>query len=76
MAFTTIAGAKRPAGLARIFDTLSEALHEHRAYTAAYRQTHRELSALSDRDLADLGMARTDIGRVAHDAALDVLRQG
>lgn len=32
-------------------------------------QTHRELSSLSDRDLADLGIARCDIERIARDAA-------
>ena len=30
-----------------------------------YRETVRELARLSDRELADLGIARFDIGRVA-----------
>ena len=34
-----------------------------------YRQTVRELSRLSDRDLADLGISRFDIDSVARDAA-------
>jgi uncharacterized protein YjiS (DUF1127 family) len=33
-----------------------------------YRQTMSELSELSDRELADLGIARLDIARVAHKA--------
>jgi uncharacterized protein YjiS (DUF1127 family) len=33
-----------------------------------YRQTVRELTQLSDRELADLGIARLDIARVAHQA--------
>ena len=34
-----------------------------------YRETVRELSRLSDRDLADLGISRFDIDSVARDAA-------
>lgn len=34
-----------------------------------YRQTVRELSRLSDRDLADLGISRFDIDSVAREAA-------
>ena len=34
-----------------------------------YRETVRELSRLSDRDLADLGISRFDIASVARDAA-------
>ena len=34
-----------------------------------YRTTVAELSALSSRDLADLGLGRTDIRRVAYEAA-------
>ena len=33
------------------------------------RSTYNELAALSDRDLADLGMNRTDIRRIALEAA-------
>ena len=39
-----------------------------RAY-GVYRQTFNELSALSDRELADLGVARSEIARVAFEAA-------
>ena len=34
-----------------------------------FRQTFNELSALSTRDLADLGLTRADIRRVAMEAA-------
>jgi uncharacterized protein YjiS (DUF1127 family) len=34
-----------------------------------YHQTIRELAQLSDRELADLGIARSDIDRVAHKSA-------
>ena len=42
-------------------------LSKIRAYKL-YRQTVSELSKLSDRELADLGIARFDIARVAHKA--------
>lgn len=35
-----------------------------------YSRTVRELEALSNRDLADLGISRSDIGRVAREAVL------
>jgi uncharacterized protein YjiS (DUF1127 family) len=34
---------------------------------AAYQQTIRELTALDNRQLADLGITRTDIQRIARD---------
>jgi uncharacterized protein YjiS (DUF1127 family) len=37
-----------------------------------YRQTYDELSVLSDRDLADLGIARASIPAVAREAAQTV----
>ncbi len=33
-----------------------------------YNRTVNELSSLSNRDLADLGIARTDIGRIARES--------
>jgi uncharacterized protein YjiS (DUF1127 family) len=44
-------------------------LSKIRAYKL-YRQTVNELSQLSDRELADLGIARFDIARVARKAAI------
>lgn len=40
-----------------------------RLRVSATEATRRELSALSDRDLADIGVARADIDRVARSAA-------
>jgi len=45
------------------------ALQRHRVRRAAYRQTHDELSQLTDRELNDLGLSRTDIPAVARSAA-------
>ena len=39
------------------------------ARDASYRRTVRELSALSNRDLADLGISRGEIKYLAHEAA-------
>lgn len=39
------------------------------ARRAVYAQTLRELNALTDRELADLGIARASIPAVAHEAA-------
>jgi uncharacterized protein YjiS (DUF1127 family) len=36
-----------------------------------YRATHHELSVLSDRDLGDLGIPRSNIKRLAMEAAYD-----
>lgn len=42
---------------------------ESRARNAVYRQTVRELNALTTRDLDDLGISRSMITRLAHEAA-------
>lgn len=44
-------------------------LKDLQARRAVYRQTFDELTALSDRDLGDLGISRFDIGTIARDAA-------
>lgn len=44
-------------------------LRDHLARRGLYRQTVRELNALSDRELADLGINRAMIRGIAHEAA-------
>jgi uncharacterized protein YjiS (DUF1127 family) len=44
-------------------------MQENRARRAIYRQTVRELDVLTNRDLADLGINRAMIDRLAHEAA-------
>lgn len=51
---------------------LRAAFAEARARRAAYRQTVLELGALSDRELADLGIYRSMIRQIAGDVARDV----
>lgn len=40
--------------------------------SAKYRQTYNELNALSDRELSDIGVARSLIAEIAAEAASDV----
>jgi uncharacterized protein YjiS (DUF1127 family) len=49
----------------KMFDRIVQFLHRHRLES----QTRVELSQLSDRDLADLGIARSDIRRLARESA-------
>ena len=46
-------------------DTVVTALQQRRIYS----QTVAELNALTDRELSDLGIARTTIREIAHEAA-------
>ncbi len=48
-------------------------LRKRSAWKKTYTTTFQELKRLSDRDLSDLGMARTDIHRIAKDAANDTI---
>lgn len=55
-----------------LLSRIAQMLHmtrEERARRALYRRTVRELSALSNRDLADLGISRSAIRSLAHEAA-------
>lgn len=56
-------------GIAGRLSTAIQRMQENRARRAIYRQTVRELNALTSRDLADLGINRTMIGRLAQEAA-------
>lgn len=56
-------------GFANRFESAMDSLRLFRARRAAYRQTHYELSILSERDLADLGISRADIPTLARQAA-------
>ena len=51
--------------LARLRATLAFRLDRLRARRAAYRQAWNELDAMSDRELAELGLSRADIGSLA-----------
>lgn len=51
--------------------SIFEAIKTRRAQNRLYRQTMRELSALSERELADLGLCRYDLRRVALETLQD-----
>lgn len=51
------------------FTALRETLREERARRRTYARVYCELARMTDRDLADIGIARASIGDVAHDAA-------
>ncbi len=57
------------AGLRGRFAALTKEISERLARRRVYQQTLRELSALSNRDLTDLGLHRSMITQVAHEAA-------
>lgn len=57
------------AGLAQRMSEFRERFAAARHRRAVYLRTVAELQALSDRDLGDLGFHRSEIGRVAREAA-------
>lgn len=57
------------AGLADRLAAFVKSLREAARRRAVYRQTLRELNALSSRELADLGIHRAMITRIAMEAA-------
>ncbi len=72
MAYQTETLLHGQSGLSARFTAFSADLRARLARRAAFRTTLRELSALSDRELADLGLNRSVIRRVAYQAAYEV----
>lgn len=56
-------------GFAGTLDTLRARLVAWVARRAVYTQTYNELSALNNRELADLGISRSEIKYIAREAA-------
>lgn len=63
MSTTTLTAAPvaRPGALRRILSSLSQGYEAH----MSRRRTRLELSALSDRELDDIGISRADIASIA-----------
>lgn len=59
-----------PGPLSLQVDKLWAEFRRRRAINRALVQTRNELSALTDRELLDLGLLRADIDRVAREAVL------
>jgi uncharacterized protein YjiS (DUF1127 family) len=68
MAYANTSRAVHP-GLAERFAGLVASFKIAAARRAIYNQTQRELFALTDRELNDLGIERSNIAQVAHEAA-------
>ncbi|WP_417249871.1 DUF1127 domain-containing protein [Celeribacter sp.] len=56
------------AGFSGLFARIAERVARYRVY----RETQLELNQLTDRELADLGISRSTIPAVAHEAAYGV----
>lgn len=69
MAVVAQAHIAAEAGLRTRLLSAIQRMQEGRARRAVYRQTLRELKALTTRDLDDLGINRSMITRLAHEAA-------
>ncbi len=67
MAYTTFNRPLR-ASFAPWIDMVIHALRERRENYLRYRQTADELHALSERELADIGISRCDIPQVARES--------
>ena len=67
-------GATAESGIRAKLGSMIARLQDNRARAAVYRQTIRELNALTARDLADLGIHRSMISRIAHEAAYGVAK--
>jgi uncharacterized protein YjiS (DUF1127 family) len=61
--------ARGGASLGQTLSTLTANLAHRFAQVRAHRSTLRELAQLSDRELADIGIHRANIGTIAQDAA-------
>jgi uncharacterized protein YjiS (DUF1127 family) len=65
-----LASKTRSRDLYAIIDDWLDGLRVNRARNSAYRQTMRELGGLSDRELADIGVQRSDIAEIARKVAV------
>lgn len=70
--FAQAHGTAAPSGLRGRLMAAVQRYQENRARNAVYRQTVRELNALTTKDLDDLGINRSMITRLAHEAAWGV----
>lgn len=72
MAYATDINTNAQAGLGARFNAVLTALRARAARRRIFNETYSELSQLSNRELADLGLARAEIRRVAYQAAYEV----
>lgn len=72
MAYATEVSTRTQSGLNTRIATMLTNFREHRTRRKVYLRTFRELAALTDRELSDLGLGRSEIRRVAYQAAYEV----
>ncbi|MBP0484182.1 DUF1127 domain-containing protein [Sagittula salina] len=72
MAHATEFTTEAQTALGNRFSGLIAAFQARRARRKVFTQTFRELSALSNRELADLGLSRGEIRRVSYQAASEI----
>lgn len=73
-ALTSLKGPLSEGVISPSLTILRERLRQGLAWRRAYSATFNELARLSDRDLADLGIARSDIVRIAKEAATETAK--
>lgn len=71
MAYATEQTPRSQSGLTGRFATVAAGLREHLARRRLFKETFRELAALSNRELGDLGLNRSMIRRIAWQAAYE-----
>lgn len=69
MAYASQSTSPRQTGLFSRLQRLRDALNTVMQQRAVYSRTLQELQALSNRELADLGIHRSEIPRIAAEAA-------
>ncbi len=69
---TVLANITAGASLKARFDAVLASWSDAAKRRKVYRTTVNELSVLSTRELSDLGIARSDIRRIAMDAANEI----
>jgi uncharacterized protein YjiS (DUF1127 family) len=69
MADISLDGALTRGGIAATFHRLRDTLAERARLRRIYHTTLAELETMSDRELADFGMHRSDLPRIAREAA-------
>lgn len=72
MTTTSLEAATAPVARPGFIANLRRVVAERRAYARAYHRTYAELDALSDRDLADIGISRVQIRDIATDHAMEL----
>ncbi|PZR00883.1 MAG: hypothetical protein DI533_00125 [Cereibacter sphaeroides] len=72
MTNTTYSTTSQTAGLVSYFNALRDEVAARINRSRVYRKTFNELNAMSDRELADIGLSRLQIADIAADTAAQI----